>query len=182
MNQKLIYLTPLLAALGLGMILYTAIGKDPSKLETARLDDPIPNFELRALKDLDRVIGPRDFIGETRLLNVWATWCPSCKAEHPFLEKLAKQGIKIAGINYKDDRDSALTWLETLGDPYEYNIYDPKGTLGFDLGVYGAPETYIVDKYGVVRFRHVGELNARVWQSSFVPLLEKLNHQPAAVN
>ncbi|TNC82427.1 MAG: DsbE family thiol:disulfide interchange protein [Oleiphilus sp.] len=174
MNKRLVYFTPLLAALGIGLILYTAIGKDPSKLETARLNDPVPAFQLEDLRNAAQTLNEESLRGRLRLVNVWATWCPSCKAEHAYLEKLASEGIPIVGINYKDERDAALQWLSRLGDPYEFNIYDPEGKLGFDLGVYGAPETYVVDPQGVVRHRHVGELNARVWQNTLQPLLEKL--------
>lgn len=174
MNLKLVYFTPLIAALGLGMILYTAIGKDPTKLETARMNQAVPAFQLPALADKKTMLSEANLRGDIRLLNVWATWCPSCKAEHPYLLKLAKQGIKVVGLNYKDDKDAADEWLTVLGNPYEFNIYDPKGSLGFDLGVYGAPETYLIDAFGVIRYRHVGELNDRVWQASFAPLLKKI--------
>ena len=119
--------------------------------------------------------------GKVRLLNVWATWCPACRAEHDYLQQLADSGVAIVGLNYKDEREAALKWLQQLGNPYEFNIYDPKGTLGFDLGVYGAPETYVIDAKGLVRYRHVGEVNERVWQSKFVPLLKALEQEAAAL-
>lgn len=174
MKSRLVYFTPLLAALGIGLILYTAIGKDPSKLETARLNDPVPAFNLESLLDAEKRFSEASLRGQIRLVNVWATWCPSCKAEHDYLEKLASQGINIVGINYKDDRVAAIQWLQRLGNPYAFNIYDPDGKLGFDLGVYGAPETYVVDANGIVRYRHVGELNERVWQGTLQPILTKL--------
>ena len=124
MNKRFVFFTPLLMAVGLGVILYTAIGKDPTKLETARLDDPVPQFKLPALRDRQQMYTAEDLKGKVRLLNVWATWCPSCKAEHGFLVKLAKNGIPIVGLNYKDDRPGALKWLQSLGDPYEFNIFD----------------------------------------------------------
>jgi len=173
MNKRLVFLTPLAIALGLGLILFTAIGKDPTKLETARLNDPIPAFNLKNLADKTKKFSEKDFIGKVSLLNVWATWCPSCRVEHGYLNALAEQGVRIIGLNYKDEGEAALTWLKKLGNPYEFTIYDPHGKLGFDLGVYGAPETYVVDQYGVVRYRHVGIVDDEVWSQTLKPLVEK---------
>lgn len=178
MNQRLVFLTPLIIALGLGLILFTAIGKDPTKLETARLNDPVPLFELNLLKDEQKKVNQIALTGDVILLNVWATWCPSCRAEHGYLEALAKQGVKIVGLNYKDERGAALEWLQKLGNPYAFNIFDPHGELGFDLGVYGAPETYLIDHTGIVRHRHVGELNDRTWKP-IQPLYEQLKQKAA---
>ena len=98
------------------------------------------------------------------LVNVWATWCPTCKAEHAFLNQLAAQGIRIIGINYKDDTPKALQWLDDYGNPYLYNLSDPDGMLGLELGVYGAPETFLVDSDGIIRGKHIGDLNPVVWE------------------
>lgn len=166
---------PLIIALGLALVLYTAIGKDPTKLETARLNDPVPKFNLESLLDETKFISQENLKGEVILLNVWATWCPSCRAEHGYLLKLAKQGVPIVGLNYKDERPAANTWLDQLGNPYVFNIFDPKGKLGFDLGVYGAPETYLIDKKGFVRFRHVGVVDDATWQKILEPLYIKLS-------
>lgn len=173
MNKRLVFLTPLAIALGLGLILFTAIGKDPTKLETARLNDAIPAFKLSSLLDKSKYFTEKDFVGKVSLLNVWATWCPSCRVEHGYLNALAEQGVRIVGLNYKDEREAALTWLKKLGNPYALSIYDPHGKLGFDLGVYGAPETYVVDATGVVRYRHVGVVDEKVWQERIRPLVEK---------
>ncbi|MDX1451924.1 MAG: DsbE family thiol:disulfide interchange protein [Oleiphilaceae bacterium] len=180
MNQRLVYITPIIVALGLGLILFTAIGKDPTRLETARLNDPIPAFKLQDLDNAKRMVDESVLKGKVRLLNVWATWCPACRAEHDYLQYLANQGVPIIGLNYKDDREAALKWLKQLGNPYEMNIYDPKGSLGFDLGVYGAPETYVIDAKGLVRYRHVGEVNARIWESKLAPLVRALQEDAAA--
>jgi cytochrome c biogenesis protein CcmG/thiol:disulfide interchange protein DsbE len=174
MNRRLILFTPLLIALALGLILYTAIGKDPTRLESARLNDPVPEFSLQDLQDQSVHRNQEVLRGEVRLLNVWATWCPSCRSEHPYLLVLAGRGIPIVGLNYKDERGAAVQWLEQLGDPYRFNLYDPHGRFGFDLGVYGAPETYLIDSQGLVRHRHVGELNERVWKETLEPLYQKL--------
>lgn len=166
---------PLVIAIGLALVLYTAIGKDPTKLETARLNDPVPDFQLSTLQNVDRLITQEDLKGQVILMNVWATWCPSCRAEHGYLVELAKNGVPIVGLNYKDERSAALAWLERLGNPYTVNIFDPEGKLGFDLGVYGAPETYLIDKKGYVRFRHVGVVDATTWTQVLEPLYKKLS-------
>jgi len=106
-------------------------------------------------------------------LSVWATWCAACRVEHPHLNRLAEQGVPIVGLNYKDERDKAVEWLAERGDPYTQVIYDPEGSLGFDLGVYGAPETYLIDAKGIVRHRHVGVVDQDVWESDFEPLYER---------
>jgi len=174
MTRRWVYITPLLIAVGMGAILFTAIGKDPTKLETARLNEPLPAFSLPALKDESRIITQNNLKGDVILLNVWATWCPSCRAEHDYLRSLAKQDVSIVGLNYKDERSESLRWLSTLGNPYKFNIYDPQGTFGFDLGVYGAPETYIIDQNGYVRYRRVGVVNEKVWFTILRPLMEKI--------
>ena len=173
MTQRWVYITPLLIAIGLGAVLFTALGKDPTKLETARLNDPVPAFRLPALLNESRMLTEADLKGELVLLNVWATWCPSCQHEHPYLNELSRKGVNIIGLNYKDERAAATNWLKKLGNPYKFIIYDEQGRLGFDLGVYGAPETYLIDKQGVVRYRHVGVVNHQVWQGTFLPLIEK---------
>ena len=105
---------------------------------------------------------------------MWATWCVSCRVEHPYLQQLADQGVPIYGINYKDEDAAALRWLQELGDPYIANIADHQGSLGLDLGVYGAPETYLVDAEGVIRYRHVGVVDERVWTTILQPLYAEL--------
>ena len=115
--------------------------------------------------------------GQVSLINVWATWCPSCLHEHPYLVKLAQEGVRIVGLNYKDEDAAALRWLQELGDPYALNLADREGTLGLDLGVYGAPETYLIDAAGVVHYRHVGVVDAQVWGQILQPLYAELQGQ-----
>lgn len=117
--------------------------------------------------------------GKPVLLNVWATWCPTCRAEHQYLNRLAAQGIRVVGLNYKDDRAKAVAWLHTLGNPYALSLSDSDGMLGLDLGVYGAPETFLIDGKGIIRYRHAGDLNARVWESEMKPLWDKYSREAA---
>ena len=153
---------PLLAFLGLGVFLFRGLSLDPTALPSALIDRPLPEFRLENL-DSGEELARADVVGETMLVNVWATWCYSCRVEHPFLLELAGRGVKILGLNYKDESAAAVDWLAELGDPYAVSVADTEGMLGLDMGVYGAPETYVVDAEGIVRHRHVGVLDAAVW-------------------
>ena len=173
-KPKLLLALPLLGFVILLGILWRGLSNDPSLLPSALLNKPLPPLQAVRLDDPQQAVTERDLYGEIALLNVWATWCPTCRAEHEFLNTLKQQGVVIFGVNYKDERDKALRWLAELGDPYRFNIDDSKGQLGIDLGVYGAPETYLLDASGVIRYRHVGEVNARVWAREFEPRIALL--------
>ena len=153
---------PLVAFLGLGAFLFRGLSLDPTALPSALIDRPLPEFRLENL-DSGEELARADVVGEAMLVNVWATWCYSCRVEHPFLLELAGRGVKILGLNYKDESAAAVDWLAELGDPYAVSVADTEGILGLDMGVYGAPETYVVDAEGIVRHRHVGVLDAAVW-------------------
>lgn len=146
---------------------------NPQDLPSALIDQTLPAFDLPLLQG-DQRITDRDIIGEPMLLNVWATWCVSCRVEHPFLNQLSQQGVKIIGLDYKDERSKALDWLAKLGNPYALNVFDAEGKLGLDLGVYGAPETYLIDSRGVIRYKHVGVIDERVWREELQPRYEEL--------
>jgi len=163
---------PLIVAVIVGVVLFAGIGKDPTKLDSALVGKPVPAFSLEDLNKPENSLNESLFQGEVTLLNVWGTWCPACRDEHADLMWLAREkNVVIIGLNYKDSRDDALVWLDRLGDPYRKVIYDPKGTLGFDLGVYGAPETFVIDAFGIVRYRHVGVVNAEVWEQILLPVI-----------
>jgi cytochrome c biogenesis protein CcmG/thiol:disulfide interchange protein DsbE len=166
---------PLLVFIPLALLLVKALDLDPQAMPSALLDKPVPEFELQSLADPERSFKRADLLGQKLLLNVWATWCPSCRVEHPWLLKLAREhGVRIVGLNYKDERSAALGWLERYENPYVYNLYDDEGRLGLDLGVYGAPETFVIDSAGIVRFKHVGVVNQQVWQDSLLPVLNSI--------
>ena len=151
---------------------------DRNALESARLNQPVPAFQLTRLED-GTAVNQSQLQGQPMLLNVWATWCPSCHVEHPYLLQLAQEkGVAIVGLNYKDDRDAALQWLGKLGDPYSLNVFDPEGRLGLDLGVYGAPETYVIDPQGVIRYRHVGVVDEKVWTRILEPIMREHGYRP----
>ncbi len=173
MGPRLKLFLPLFLFALLAIILFRGLFLDPSEMPSALIDHPLPAFSLPALSE-DRVLTRDDVTGEVALLNVWATWCVSCRVEHPYLKQLADKGIPIYGLNYKDSDVAAQGWLDQLGNPYLLNIADREGTLGVDLGVYGAPETYLLDANGVVRYRHVGVVDEKVWRSILEPLYLEL--------
>ena len=178
MRRALLFI-PVVLTVILGIVLFQRIGKDPTQLESAQIGKPVPAFELADLLDPSISHGSEALRGKGPfLLNVWGTWCPSCRDEHPDLIRLAEQqGVRIVGLNSKDERPLALQWLERLGNPYALSLFDPDGKLGFDLGVYGAPETFVIDGDGIIRYRHVGVVNQKVWSETLQPLMQQLGGQ-----
>jgi cytochrome c biogenesis protein CcmG/thiol:disulfide interchange protein DsbE len=164
---------PLLLFLGLALFLYRGLSLDPQELPSALIDRPFPSFSLPRLDSGD-LVSDGDLVGEVALVNVWATWCIACRVEHPYLAKLAENGWAIYGVNYKDEDGAARQWLQRYGDPYRFSIVDQAGRLGLDLGVYGAPETYIIDARGIIRYRHVGVIDERIWTSRLLPIVESI--------
>ena len=154
---------PLAAFALLALLLFKGLSIDPTALPAARLGQPFPDFSQPELLT-EEVIGVSALQPRPALVNVWATWCYSCRVEHPYLLALATQGVPIYGLNYKDESEKARQWLSELGDPYRLNITDRDGTVGLDLGVYGAPETYVLGPDGVILHRHVGVLDEAVFE------------------
>lgn len=182
MNKKILYLPLvlflLLAAALLWQLSRNANGDDPTRLESALVGKPVPAFKLESLDQPGKTFDQSVLNdGKPILLNVWATWCPTCRAEHQYLNTLAAKGVRVVGMNYKDDRQKAITWLNTLGNPYALSLYDGDGMLGLDLGVYGAPETFLIDGHGIIRYRHAGDMNDRVWNEEVKPLWEKYSQE-----
>ncbi|WP_277052307.1 DsbE family thiol:disulfide interchange protein [Zestomonas thermotolerans] len=171
--RRLILLIPLLIFLGVAVFLYRGLFLDPSELPSALIGKPVPAFSLPSVQD-ERTLTQDDLKGRPALLNVWATWCVACRVEHPVLNKLAEQGVRILGVNYKDDNAAARKWLEEFHDPYQLNINDAQGSLGLDLGVYGAPETFLIDAQGIIRHKYVGVIDQDVWREQLAPLYRQL--------
>lgn len=169
--KRIALFLPFILFIGLGFFLFRGLSLDPKELPSALIGKQFPEFNAEKIDG--SVATEKDLLGEVALVNVWATWCPTCKQEHAYLNKLASEGVKIFGINYKDVTDKAVTWLDQLGNPYVFNIKDEKGMLGIDLGVYGAPETYLIDRNGIVRLKHVGDVNDRVWKTKIEPEYRK---------
>ncbi len=178
MNKKILFI-PLILFLALVAVFVTQLsrnadGDDPTKLESVLIGKTVPEFRLEDLAEPGKLYDQSIFRGEPLLLNVWATWCPTCYAEHQYLNELASQDVKIIGLNYKDQRDKAVQWLNELGNPYLISLFDGNGMLGLDLGVYGAPETFIIDANGQIRYRHVGDVNEKNWKETLEPLYQQL--------
>jgi len=164
--NKIALFIPLVLFATLSLFLLKGLDRDPTELPSALVGEAFPAFSLPSLMD-ESLLSTDDFAGEVVLVNVWATWCFACRIEHPMLNQLAHQGVKIIGLNYKDQPQPARQWLEDRGNPYLFNIVDQQGSLGFDLGVTGAPETYLVDAQGIIRHRRIGVLDQAVWDREF---------------
>lgn len=157
---------------------FLAIGlrHDPHEVPSPLIDKPAPAFQLAQLRDPTQSFSAADMRGKVWLLNVWASWCVTCRDEHPLLLQYARSGaLPIYGLNYKDKREDALSWLGELGDPYVLSVSDTDGRVGIDYGVYGAPETYLIDRNGVIRFKQIGPVTPDIWQDKILPLAQKLN-------
>jgi cytochrome c biogenesis protein CcmG/thiol:disulfide interchange protein DsbE len=173
------YLVPLAIFLVLAAFLYRGLSLDPKLVPSPLVGKPMPSFTLTRLQDPDATISDTDIKGKVSLLNIWATWCVSCRAEHETLVELAKTGkVDIYGLNYKDDRAAAQQWLRQLGNPYVANAFDDTGRVGIDWGVYGAPETFVIDSQGIIRHKHVGPLTAGVVNEEILPLVAELQTSP----
>jgi cytochrome c biogenesis protein CcmG, thiol:disulfide interchange protein DsbE len=160
------------------LVVFLAVGLTlkPSEVPSPLIGKPAPAFELPRLQDPDRTLSPNDLRGKVWILNVWASWCVSCRDEHPLLVNLAKSGVvPIYGLNYKDRRDDALAWLARFGNPYAASVSDAEGKVGIDYGVYGVPETYIVDDKGMIRHKHIGPITPEVLEAKILPLVKELN-------
>ena len=164
----------ILAIISLSMV-FTQDGHEP-KLE----NKPLPAFSLQRL-DTSGTADETLLTGKLQLLNVWASWCAVCKSEHDFLLQLAEQqDVSIVGLNYRDNRQAAVRELNQSGNPYQAVLYDPKGVLALDLGVYGTPESYLIDSTGTIRYRYLGALDENVWQREFVPVIKMLQQEEQA--
>ena len=169
------FLLPVGVFLLLVLVLSIGLTKDPRRLPSPYIGKPAPTFELPSLTDPDKVVGSASYAGQVALLNVWATWCPGCRQEHGFLLELAAEGVvPIYGLNWRDNGADALRWLDALGDPYIDSAFDEDGRVGIDWGVYGAPETFLIDQNGVVVHKHIAPLTREIWDRDFVPLIDEL--------
>jgi len=175
------YLIPLVLFIVLAVFLAIGLTRDPHELKSVLINKPAPTFRVQQLKAADKMISNEDMRGKVWLLNVWASWCVACRDEHPFLIEYAKTGVvPIYGLNYKDRREDALAWLDEFGDPYTASAVDLDGRVGIDYGVYGAPETYVIDQAGMIRLKHVGPITPDVWSQKILPVVQELNRQGTA--
>ncbi len=181
--NKIIRFLPLILVIALGIVLYRGLSLNPKDIPSALVGKAMPEFSLSMLSDGDKLINKADLQGDIILLNVWGTWCVYCKYEHPYLVDIAKSGrVSLYGLNYKDDRTAAMQWLEKYENPYVFSIFDDLGRLGVDLGVTAAPETFVIDVNGMIRMKHVGPIDARVWQDKFLPMISLLESEKKGSN
>ena len=173
--KSLRFILPLLLFVVLLVFLWVGLSLDPREVPSPLVGKAAPAFRLARLDDPAKTVGDGDLRGQVWLLNVWASWCVSCIEEHPVLVQLAKQGVvPIYGLNYKDNRPAAQAWLARNGNPYTLSVSDPDGKVGIDYGVYGVPETYVVDKGGVIRFKQIGPVTLKVLSERILPLVKRL--------
>lgn len=166
---------PLAAFAGVVAVLGAGLGLRPRELPSALVGRAAPPFRLPRLHATEPPLDSAELRGRPWVLNVWASWCAPCREEHPLLVQVAREErVHLVGLNYKDDPRAALEWLHRLGDPYAASVQDRDGRVGIDYGVYGVPETFIVDRAGMVQHRHAGPLTASVWQGELRPLLRRL--------
>ncbi|HYE36224.1 DsbE family thiol:disulfide interchange protein [Methylocaldum sp.] len=174
------YLIPL--AVFAVMVIFLGIGLtlNPREVPSPFIGKPAPMFALPQVADAAKTLSRDDLKGQVSLVNVWASWCASCREEHPVLLQLAKQNIvPIYGLNYKDERDKALAWLQRFGDPYTASAFDPEGKTGIDWGVYGVPETFVVDRDGVIRHKQTGPITPEILEKKLLPLIRQLQATPS---
>jgi cytochrome c biogenesis protein CcmG/thiol:disulfide interchange protein DsbE len=170
------YLLPLALFGAVVAFLGVGLGLNPREVPSPLIDKPAPAFTLARLDDSSQKISRDDLLGKVWMLNVWASWCAPCREEHPLVIDLARRGlVPVYGLNYKDTAAAATTWLNKLGNPYTATLVDADGRVGIDFGVYGVPETFIIDKRGVVRLKHTGPLTPEVVRTRIEPLLKTLN-------
>lgn len=168
-------LLPLVIFIVVVIFLGVGLTLNPRQVPSPLVDKPAPVFQLQQLHDNDKVFSSEDNIGKVWMLNVWASWCVACRDEHPLLVELSRLGIvPIFGLNYKDQRDTALQWLKQFGDPYVISIADTDGRVGIDYGVYGVPETYVIDKKGIIRYKHIGPVTVKSLEDKILPLINEL--------
>ena len=174
-KSKLRFLIPLALFIVLAGFLMRGLFLNPREVPSPLINKPAPQFSLAQLAQPDRAFGPQDMKGQVWLLNVRASWCVACRQEHPLLVELSKRkAVPIVGLNYKDKPDAATGWLAQFGNPYDLSVKDNDGRVGIDYGVYGVPETFLIDKAGVIRFKQIGPITEEVWTKKMQPLIEEL--------
>lgn len=167
---------PIAIFAALVVLLAVGLTLNPREVPSPLVGKPAPDFQLALLNDAQKTFSPKDMAGKVWMFNVWASWCVSCREEHPVLDQFARSGlIPVIGLDYKDNRDEAFKYLSRLGNPYQIIPYDPQGRVGLDYGVYGTPETYVIDKQGVIRYKQIGPLTPEVIKTKIIPLVHELN-------
>lgn len=175
MNRRVLFVLPVVLLLGIAVLFAVGLRHDPGIVPSVLIDKPAPEFDLPPLLDGKAGLATADLKGQVALVNVFASWCIPCRVEHPLFMRLAEEGgVPIYGINYKNAPEDAKRWLAELGDPYARIGADRDGRAGIEWGVYGVPETFVVDGTGTIRFKHVGPLTAEVLEETIMPLVREL--------
>jgi cytochrome c biogenesis protein CcmG/thiol:disulfide interchange protein DsbE len=170
------FILPLALFGALALLLAAGLGRDPKEVPSPLIGKPAPAFALKRLDDPQVTIQRDDLLGKVWVLNVWASWCVACREEHPLLVEFSRRKVvPVYGLNYKDGRADGLRWLANFGNPYEASLFDSDGRVGIDYGVYGVPETFVIDKQGVVRLKHIGPVTPVVLREKIEPLVRQLN-------
>ena len=174
--KALKFIVPLAVFLALAVFFAIGLTRDPRTVPSPFIDKPAPAFKLEQLHQPALAFTPEEMKGKVWMLNVWASWCASCRVEHPLLVELARsKAVPIVGLNYKDKREDATAWLQKFGNPYDLSAWDFDGRVGLDFGVYGAPETFLIDKQGVIRHKQIGPVTPEALEKTILPLIRKLN-------
>ena len=173
MNLK--FLVPLVAFFGIAILLGIGLTMNPREIPSTMIDKPAPAFDLALLMDDSQRFKPADLKGQRWVLNVWASWCVSCRIEHPVLNQLARDNSTIIGLNYKDEPENAKQWLAERGNPYRKSPMDIQGLVGIDWGVIAVPETFVIDENGIVIFKHTGPISPEIAENTIMPLLAQSN-------
>lgn len=181
--MKALYALPLLLFLGLTIYFAVGLTLDPRTLPSTLIDRPVPSFDLPPIENRSQGLSSADLHGAPTLINVFASWCVACEYEHPTLMEIARKGeVAIHGVNWKDKPGDGTRWLERRGDPYTRIGNDAEGRVAIDLGVTGAPETFVVDANGRIRYKHVGPVTPEVWRNTLLPLIKALKRNDASVD
>ncbi len=174
--MKLKFAIPLVLFIALVVFFAVGLTRDPREVPSPLIDKPAPAFHIAELGDSAATFDPQQMRGKVWLLNVWASWCVSCREEHPLLVEMSKkQLVPIIGLNYKDERKDGTQWLQRFGNPYQLSAFDADGKVGIDYGVYGVPETFVIDKDGVIRYKQIGPITREALDNKIMPLVRKLN-------
>jgi len=170
------FLIPLAVFVAIGVLLKVGLSLNPRHIPSPLIGKPLSEFSLPTVGDEKKLFGKKDMLGQVYLLNVWASWCVACRQEHPLLMEMKRQQlVPIIGVDNKDKRADAIAFLNQMGNPYKVSVADANGRLSIDLGVYGVPESYVIDKKGMIRYKHIGPINGLALNETIMPLVAKLN-------
>jgi cytochrome c biogenesis protein CcmG/thiol:disulfide interchange protein DsbE len=175
MKRALVFAIPLAIFVVLALFLLRGLGLNPREVPSPLIGKSAPQFQLKELADPSKAFSEKEMAGKVWLLNVWASWCVACREEHPLLVELSKRkAVPIVGLNYKDEPDDAKAWLKQFGNPYMLSVTDRDGRVGIDYGVYGVPETFLIDKTGVIRYKQIGPITPEAWEKKILPMVREL--------